>query len=132
MSWLGGKVEDYTPSIESPFSDEKDHHIDAAARACGAHYVVTSDAGFFSQAVDPDLLPYEIYKPDDFLMLVAYSASDAVREVTKLEYAYQRSRRGDQVTSRYLSEALEKADCPQFAQEVLQVMSRLPASPGSV
>lgn len=124
----GGKVTDYEPSSGSPIPDKMDHHIDAAARACGAHYVITADTDFFESTVDPDLLPYEVYTADEFFMLIVDSAEDLVRAVAESEFEYRRTQHGDQITSHALADALEKAGCPMFGREVLRIMSCMPVS----
>ena len=74
---------------------------------------------------DPDLLPYDLYTPDQFFCLVESSYSFLVREVTRSQNSYWQNRRakGDSVTG--LAEALEKAGCPKFAAIVAKHLRML-------
>lgn len=105
--------EDYDPSIEWPGSDDGDRHVHAAAVACGAGYLVTGDRGFHDL---PDSakasLPYSIYGPDEFLVLVAAQSPGRFREAVRANLRYYSSK-GER-----MSAALVVAGCPRFSQRV--------------
>ncbi len=115
-------IEDFDGSTPFPGRDEGDIHVHAAAVASKAHIVLSSDNGFTD--IDPDLLPYEVFKPDEFFMLIQSSAPNAVREVTSLQVQYWQKKKG----SKTLVQALIDARCPVFAaavEEHLRVLSGL-------
>lgn len=112
----GGCIEDFTVDGTSPWKDPHDQHVHAAALACSAGYLLTADEGFTDPDVDVDVdvLPYEVYRPDDFLQLIDDSAPEVVRRVITemVDYAVQRHGEAD------LRLALRKAGCPEFAERV--------------
>jgi predicted nucleic acid-binding protein len=110
-------VVDYTVLSDPITSDHLDNHIIAAAEAWNANYLITSDKGFETLSNVPELLDafeFEVYKPDDFFMLVADSAPELVRGVAVQQQKYWSSKR----TSKSLVHALQEANCPQFAQRI--------------
>lgn len=115
----GGRVEDFTPSGEFPGSDPHDEHVHAAAIACGAQYLLTADSGFHDPAV-ADELPYEVYAPDDFFMLIDQSAPRVVREAIRLQQNYWQNRGPCN-----LPRSLVQAGCPHFAERVRQHLQSL-------
>ncbi len=102
-------IEQFDGSTPFPGRDEGDIHVHAAAVASKAHIVLSADNGFSD--IDPDELPYEVYKPDDFFMLIQKSAPNAIREVTSLQVQYWSQKKG----AKSLAAALRDAGCPQFA-----------------
>ncbi|MBT0773788.1 hypothetical protein KIH74_32885 [Kineosporia sp. J2-2] len=86
----------------------------AAALACSADYLLTSDKGFSDPDVDFDVLPYEVYRPDEFLELIDDSAPQVVRQVMAKQVAYSIRRHGEAD----LCGALRRAGCPKFAERV--------------
>ena len=121
-------VGDYDPMIEYPFTDENDRHVHAAAVECRADFLLTADGGF--QAPRPDAeLPYEVHTPDEFFLLVDDSNSDAVMRATDRQRAYWQKRADAGSPAMSLTSALNKADCPKFANRVeahLRTLSGLP------
>ena len=101
-------VRDFDGGMMFPGGDRHDVHVHAAATACNASYVITSDKGFHDVA---DQLEYEVHTPDSFLQLVAENMPQAVDRVILRQNEY-RSKRGDTKT---LSTALKDAGCPTFA-----------------
>ncbi|MFC6088217.1 PIN domain-containing protein [Saccharothrix lopnurensis] len=110
----GGRVDDFT--IDDSFfgGDGDDRHVHAAAVACQADLILTSDNGFFTVGHDADAKPYEVYKPDEFFMLVDDSAPHLVRQVTREQTVHwvRTSGRAD------LAGKLVDAGCPRFAERV--------------
>lgn len=108
-------IVDYDPAIPFPYSDQDDRHVHAGAIAGRADILLTADTGIHDlPQADKDRLPYEIYSPDEFFMLIERSSPMLVRAVTdrQREYWATRKRTGG------LQNALEKAKCPQFALAV--------------
>ena len=116
-------LEDWTGGEAPNLRDKDDQHVYNAAVYSHADILLTMNIKDFG---DPDLLPYDLYTPDEFFCLVESSHLFVVREVTRTQNTYWQSRRakGDSVTG--LAEALEKAGCPKFAAivaEHLRVLS---------
>lgn len=107
-------LRDYPGDIAYPGSDPNDHHVHTAATACGAQILLTADAGFTRLGDASDLLDYEVFQPDDFLILIDDSDPDAVRAVTLRQAKYWSQRKG----SRKLDAALRAAGCPEFAGRI--------------
>jgi hypothetical protein len=109
----GGRVDDF--KIDSSFqgNDVNDRHVHAAAIACQADFVLTDDEGFVV-GQDADAMPYEVYRSDDFFVLIDDSAPNIVREVTLEQTVYwaKRTGRAD------LAGKLIAAGCPDFAERV--------------
>lgn len=61
-------VEDFPGHGRFKGTDIDDYHVHAAAIACQADIILTSDKQE-NITQDPDAEPYEIYTPDDFLSL---------------------------------------------------------------
>ena len=108
----GGRIEDF--AVDGTFSgDPNDQHVHAAAIAGDIDVVLTADRGFFAEG-DADSLPYEVYLPDEFFVLVDDSVPRVVSEVAtrQVEYHVRRSGAVD------LCAALRRAGCPEFAERV--------------
>lgn len=106
----GGRVDDFT--VDGSFTgDPNDQHVHAAAIACGADIVLTDDGGF--SAIGDDL-PYEVYRPDDFFVLVDDSRPGLVKRVAarQARHHWQRTGAAD------LCAMLVAAGCPAFAERV--------------
>ncbi|KOX12960.1 hypothetical protein ADK67_45040 [Saccharothrix sp. NRRL B-16348] len=117
----GGRVEDFSVDDSFPGGDGDDRHVHAAAVACRADIVLTADSGFTISGREPDSMPYEAYKPDDFFVLVDDSAPALVQLVTREQTMYwiQRSTRAD------LAGQLIAAQCPRFAERVRTYQGKL-------
>ena len=110
----GGRVEDFSIDDSFPGRDGDDRHVHAAAVACRADFILTSDNGFFITDGDADSRPYEVYTPDDFFVLVDDSAPALVQLVTREQTMYW-ARRGGRAD---LAGHLVGAQCPRFAERV--------------
>ncbi len=110
------------PAIPFPGDDPHDAHVHAAATECQAKYLIANDKGF--QAIDTDVLEYEVHTADSFFMLVAANAPSAVDRVIVRQAEHYR-KRGGNVT---LADALAAAGCPQFAECVRQHARRMAQS----
>ena len=108
-------VPDYDPAVPFGGHDRDDLHVHAAAMASGADILLTSNERDFG---DTDELPYEIYAPDDFFVLVDDGAPDAVRRVVMEQIRYWAAQRRRGRSIRGLEEALIRAGCPEFAARV--------------
>jgi len=123
-----GSIDELVTSYQVPAepitSDVFDNHIIAAARAWGADYLVTDDKGFDAMSSDVALLDsfdFEVYKPDDFFMLVVESAPQFVRAVAIQQHNYWTSRNH----SKSVVSALRDAACPKFAKTVENLFKEL-------
>ena len=106
----GGRVDDFT--VDGSFlGDPNDQHVHAAAIACGADIILTSDSGFRAAG---DHLPYEVFEPDDFFVLVDDSSPTTVRRVAAAQARHHFERTG----SADLCARLIAAGCPAFAERV--------------
>lgn len=120
-------IDDFSADLAS-FSgnDEGDHHVHAAALAAQANIILTCDtpAGI---TTNPDCEPYEIYHPDEFLLLVADSNPEAVAAVAAKQFDYWAAKPG----SKGLSVALRNAGCPKFAERVRRTLRSGPPAAGA-
>ncbi|WP_260852614.1 PIN domain-containing protein [Curtobacterium pusillum] len=105
-------VEEFDATLAYTGPDPDDRHVHAAAEACRAHVLLTEDQGF----THTDAANYEVYRCDDFFLLVDDSAPGAVRDVVRQQTQYWAAR--PVATRRGLAEALRDAGCPQFAARV--------------
>ncbi|GHD07558.1 PIN domain-containing protein [Zhihengliuella salsuginis] len=83
-----GLVRDYEVPDPALFSDPHDAHVHGAALACGASILVTSNVKDFQDIMDDDNASYEVFTPDEFLLLVNESAPECVREVIERQVEY--------------------------------------------
>jgi hypothetical protein len=115
-------LDDWTGGEASNLKDPDDQHVHNAAAYCHADILLTSNTKDFG---DPDLLPYDLYTPDEFFCLVESSSLFSVREATLFQNEYWQDRRdrGDHVKS--LAQALEDAGCPVFAAIVAEHLRAL-------
>lgn len=106
-------IDDYTPNPDSPVKDQGDLHVDAAANTSSVDIVVTLDKDFLNLPGDvKEKLSYDIYSPDEFLMLAADSSPQAVKEVTRSQLAYWHTK------GKKLDEMLGNANCKEFASRI--------------
>lgn len=106
-----GRVRDY-PGTSASVRDPDDAHVAAAAVACGADMLLTFNVGDFSSTEE---LPYEVWTPDDFFMLVEESSPTLVVRCVEKQIQYW-GRKQDEAD---LVAMLRRADCPKFADVVL-------------
>jgi predicted nucleic acid-binding protein len=92
-------------------SDRDDFHVHAAAVASRADILLTSNGRDFG---DPATLPYDVWTPDEFFVLVDDSAPAHVARVTADQHRYWSAKS----SKRDLADALVAADCPRFAARV--------------
>ncbi|AUH70061.1 MULTISPECIES: PIN domain-containing protein [Gordonia] len=114
-----GRIEGYEVDSAFEYTDEYDAHLHAAAEHGRIQYVVTNDRGFhrFAEAND-ERLGYEVYTPDDFLMLVHRDAIATVREALLDQITYH-CRLGRPFN---LADRLEAAQAPTFAAAIRAMM----------
>lgn len=117
----GGRVDDFEIDDSFPGSDTNDRHVHAAAVACRADFILTSDNGFSVADEAADSMPYEVYKPDEFFVLLDENAPHLVHQVTLDQTLYwaRRTGRAD------LASRLINASCPEFAERVRNHQGRL-------
>lgn len=108
-SWEGGEA----PTLK----DEHDTHVHNAAKAANVNILLTNNVADFG---DPELLPYDLYTPDEFFVLINQNNPAAVREVTRAQamYWHGRNQREQDKEPVKLADALRRAGCPTFAVEV--------------
>lgn len=94
-------------------TDIYDYHVHAAAIACQADIILTSDKQEHITQ-EPDEEPYEIYTPDDFFILVAQSNPESAFTVSQGQFDYWRPK----TKSKPIDKALEDAGCSKFAKVV--------------
>lgn len=112
------RIEDYPNRDDSPCTDPFDAHVHAAAVAGRVNLLVTHDSGFTElDHTVRDGLPYEIYSPDDFFVLVADSSPIAVRDATERQIRHFRQTD--------LHEKLAVAGCPEFSDYIHAVCKEL-------
>lgn len=117
--WADGRVRDFVVDDSYAGQDPHDAHVHAAAVACRAHYLVTRNVGDF-RTDDTDALPYEVYHPDEFFLLVDDVAPALVAHCVQQQIAYWSGRQDDvDVVG-----ALNRNDCPEFASRVLSHLRR--------
>lgn len=112
---LDEMVGDFDGSIDFNGSDPGDVHVHAAAVASGAHLLLTNNGRDFG---DPDLLPFEIYTPDEFFCLIDDGGSQCVQRVAVEQAKYWNGRRSTGQAVKTLDAALLDAGCRQFAARV--------------
>lgn len=112
---LDDYLEDFSEEEDFNGQDVHDYHVHAAAVASNAHILLTSNGRDFG---NPDDLPYEIYKPDEFFCLIEQSASHSVRRVTMQQTKYWSKRKESGEPVKTLNVALRDASCPAFAEIV--------------
>ena len=111
------RIEEYPADPNYRGKDPGDAHIHAAAIACGADIVLTCNGSdFLPMDGSADDLPYEIYGPDDFLLLVDQSSPESTYSMIAAQMAYFYGKYG----SCDLPGFLKLAGAPRFAEKVRQ------------
>nr|RZI36865.1 hypothetical protein BJQ95_00744 [Cryobacterium sp. SO1] len=105
-------LEDWTGGEAVNLKDKDDQHVHNAAAYCHADILLTQNITDFG---DPDVLPYDLYTPDEFFCLAEISSPFVVRDVTQIQNKYWQTRRARGDSVKGLAQALADADCPQFA-----------------
>lgn len=107
------QVIDYEATASLP--DPKDAHVHGAAISGNADYLVTQNVrDFVLTQQEQDALPYEIYTPDEFFMVVWDSQPGVVRSVHDQMEKYRR-----QNNSHYsLASLLKSAGAEKFSKVV--------------
>ncbi|QRP50798.1 PIN domain-containing protein [Amycolatopsis sp. FDAARGOS 1241] len=118
----GGRVEDFTVDGSFPGTDRNDQHVHAAAVACDADILLSDDGGFSVDEEAADDLPYEVFLPDDFFLLIEENMPEVVRRVTLEQTLYWRGRKTGRAD---LARPLIDAGCPEFAKRVRFHQSQL-------
>lgn len=111
---------------ESPFADPHDAHVHAAAVHAGVDMVITQDSGF--HAIEDDVLdglPYEVWTPDDFLVLMADSSPGLLFALVQDQLKYWSTRESGDVN---LPRRLRAAQLCQFASRVEDVQRQMAMS----
>lgn len=115
----------------APVADIHDSHVHNAAVHLEADILLTNNVKDFG---DPDVLPYDLYTPDEFFCLIYKNSPQGVRAVAleQVKYWVGRQEQGNSDReTKTLAEALVEAGCPEFAQNVdecLQFLSGLDLS----
>lgn len=123
-AFAGGQIVGYQIDRTLEYPDIGDAHIHAAAIHGAVDIVVTANGKDLPYSED---LPYEIYHPDDFLLLVDDAAPQAVRAVTEkqLRHFHGQPSGSDGVD---LPARLVSADAPKFAGRVRQHLQHVDIS----
>ena len=107
-----GRVDDFQVGDDYKGKDAFDAHVHAAAVACRADILLTTNAADF--VWDENESVYEVLTPDEFLMLLDEAAPELVAEVAVRMCRYWFKRSGDA----NLPKKLKDAGCPKFAERV--------------
>lgn len=123
QTFEGGRVDDFVDDPSYQGKDPNDRHVHAAAVTCQANILLTDDAGFAGWVDDVESaeLPYEIYKPDQFFVLVDDASPELVLRVTAEQQKYWIDKNG----GANLPKALRAAGCEYFAERVRQHLQTL-------
>jgi hypothetical protein len=113
-AFAGGQITGYQIDAALEYPDIGDAHVHAAAVHGAVDIVVTRNGKDLPYSDD---LNYEIYQPDDFLILVDDAAPQAVRAVTEdqLRHYHRKSSATDGVD---LPLRLKNAGAPMFAARI--------------
>jgi predicted nucleic acid-binding protein len=107
-----GRVTDFVIDGSYEGRDSHDAHIHAAAVACGADVLLTCNVADF--VWDENTSPYEVFHPDDFLILVDDVAPGLVAKAVVANCSYWFNKDGEAD----LPAHLKLAGCPGFAERV--------------
>jgi hypothetical protein len=123
-AFTGGQITGYQIDAALKYPDIGDAHIHAAAVHGAVDIVVTLNGKDLPYSDD---LNYEIYRPDDFLILVDDTAPKAVRAVTEkqLRHYHRKSSAADGVD---LPLRLKNAKAPMFAARVREHLQHVDMS----
>lgn len=122
-AFADGRVEDFVVTEVDQARDDGDRHVAAAARACSAHFLLTSNVRDFRSL--PDSISYEVVSPDELFVLIDDSAAPLVQEVVRQQIAYWCRRCEEAELQHYL----RAAGCPNFADRVTAHLSRIGGLP---
>ncbi len=112
-----GQVRDYDSTY--PLTDPKDAHVHGAAIAGHADVLLTNNTkDFLPASGTDDDLPYELYTPDDFFLLVDSSSHALVHRTAHLIDEHH-SGKG---TPYSIPERLRSAGAPEFACIVAKIL----------
>lgn len=111
--------EDFDGSLRFPGDDVNDSHVHSAAVEARAGYLVTADTGFHT-IEDTDALPYEVYTPDDFLMLANEQSRERVLMATRENLKFYQKALNRSADTKPLADALKASGCPKFAEVVTE------------
>ncbi|MBF4636209.1 PIN domain-containing protein [Agreia pratensis] len=108
--------------------DEKDWHVVHAATEAGAKILVTSNMKDFAPAAD--LLPFDLYSPDELFDLVWKNDPRAVEDVTIKQLRYwkgeaKRYETEGRPAPKGLAQALHGAGATGFADIITQTLRKL-------
>ncbi len=104
-----GRIDAYPTRADFSGDDPLDGHVDAAARACRADFLLTQNLRHF-----PANEYYEVIDCDDLFCLIDDSQPRLVRAATAEQIGYWTSKREEAL----LVEHLRSAGCPLFADRV--------------
>jgi hypothetical protein len=123
-AFTGGQITGYQIDPALKYPDVGDAHIHAAAVHGSVDIVVTMNGKDLPYS---DELPYEIYTPDDFLILVDDAVPQTVQKVTEaqLRYFHKKSSADDGVD---LPLHLKRANAPLFAERVREHLQNVDMS----
>lgn len=110
-----GEIADFVIDTNRTYRDPKDAHVHSAALHGNVNILLTNNVKDL-RADELDELPYEVLTADQFLILVDDSSPTIVRQVTRQQFDYFRTRR----EAFSLPAALERAGAPEFAERVRQ------------
>lgn len=119
------RIDEFTVDDSFPGTDPHDAHVHAAAIAAQSDKLLTCDSGW--RDLDDEVLdelPYEVYHPDSFFVLVDDSAPRVVRAVAVQQARYQYKRDGEVDLPAWL----RRAGCPTFAEHVRTHMMTIDCS----
>lgn len=101
------------------YPDIHDAHVHSAAVHAKIQIIVTDDRKGFDRIYDdPDDCPYDVYTADEFLMLAAESAPQAIDTVLCKQWDYYCQRYRFERKSFNLVERLKKTGCDCFAEYI--------------
>ena len=108
-----GQARDYDCTAELP--DPKDAHVHGAAVAGQADILLTMNVrDFLIDEGAREELPYEIYTPDEFFMLVWHSAPDLVERTAEIVHGYATMRNWEVSAD----ERLIRSKAPEFTKVI--------------
>lgn len=113
---------DFDGSVDFSGPDVNDHHVHAAVLSSRADKLLTSNERHFPETDD---LTYEVYTPDEFLVLVDDSAPHHVRSVTRQQIDYWQGLRSEGKQVRPLGHVLVDAGCPDFGARIVRHVKAL-------
>lgn len=119
-----GRITGFSVDRSLAYEDDHDAHLHAAAEHGRVSYVVSDDKKFAKFAADNDeLLNYEVYCADEFLLWIDQNSQPTVEEalVKQLEYFRMKGQQFNLVT------ALQDAGATGFAERIRVYLGSSPA-----